>query len=301
VRHVVGIDAGGTKTVGLLADEGGAVVAEARAGGANLQTHGELQVEKVFDEIFEGLGASGHGAAAAVCVGIAGVDRPRDESVIRGVLKRLGHRDRARVVNDAVIALVAGAPARHGIVVLAGTGSIVYGQDPGGRIARAGGYGYLLADEGSAYWLGHQALRSAVRSADGRGPETRLGALVLETLGAASVPDLVPRVYEQALPRFEVAKLAALVQRAADAGDLPAASLLDAAASELALGVHAAARRLAFGPDAFPVVLAGGAFKACPGLIGRLQGRVDLPGAEPVVLEREPASGAVALALELLR
>jgi N-acetylglucosamine kinase-like BadF-type ATPase len=234
-------------------------------------------------------------------VGIAGVDRPRDESVIRGVLKRLGHRDRARVVNDAVIALVAGAPARHGIVVLAGTGSIVYGQDPGGRIARAGGYGYLLADEGSAYWLGHQALRSAVRSADGRGPETRLGALVLEALGAASVPDLVPRVYEQALPRFEVAKLAALVQRATDAGDLPAASLLDAAASELALGVHAVARRLAFGPDAFPVVLAGGAFKACPGLIGRLQGRVDLPGAEPVVLEREPASGAVALALELLR
>jgi N-acetylglucosamine kinase-like BadF-type ATPase len=300
VRHVVGIDAGGTKTVGLLADEGGAVVAEARAGGANLQTHGELQVEKVFDEIFEGLGAFGHGAAA-VCVGIAGVDRPRDESVIRGVLKRLGHRDRARVVNDAVIALVAGAPARHGIVVLAGTGSIVYGQDPGGRIARAGGYGYLLADEGSAYWLGHQALRSAVRSADGRGPETRLGALVLEALGAASVPDLVPRVYEQALPRFEVAKLAALVQRAADAGDLPAASLLDAAASELALGVHAVARRLAFGPDAFPVVLAGGAFKACPGLIGRLQGRIDLPGAEPVVLEREPASGAVALALELLR
>jgi len=299
VRHVVGIDAGGTKTVGLLADEEGTVVAEARAGGANLQTHGELQVEKVFDEILEALGA-GH-SADAVCVGIAGVDRPRDETVIRSVLRRLGHRDRARVVNDAVIALVAGAPARHGIVVLAGTGSIVHGQDPGGRTARAGGYGYLLADEGSAYWLGHQALRAAVRAADGRGPETLLGALVLDALGAASVPDLVPRVYERSVARFEVAALAALVQEAADRGDVLGAGLLDEAASELALGVQAVARRLSFRDDVFPVVLAGGAFKACPGLIGRLEGRVDLPGAPPAQLEGEPARGAVALARELLR
>ncbi len=127
MQYVVGIDAGGTKTVGLLADETGTVVAEARGMGANLQTDGELQVEKVFAEILDTL--SGHQPISAVCLGIAGVDRPHDEGVIRSILRRLGHRESARVVNDGAIALVAGAPGRVGIVVLAGTGSICYGAD----------------------------------------------------------------------------------------------------------------------------------------------------------------------------
>src|SRR5215475_14528728 len=74
-RYVLGIDAGGTKTVGLLADESGRVVAEARGTGANLQTQGELEVEKVFDGLIETLGRD-H-PISAVCLGIAGVDRPR--------------------------------------------------------------------------------------------------------------------------------------------------------------------------------------------------------------------------------
>ena len=91
MRYVLGIDAGGTKTVGLLADEQGRVVAEARGGGANLQTQGELEVEKVFDGLIETLGRD-H-TISALCLGIAGVDRPHDESVIRGILRRLGYRD----------------------------------------------------------------------------------------------------------------------------------------------------------------------------------------------------------------
>src|SRR5438034_11211869 len=105
MRYVVGIDAGGTKTVGLLADENGQILSEARGGGANLQTHGELEVEKVFDTIMETLARDRH--ISAVGLGIAGVDRPHDETVIRSILRRLGHRETARVVNDAAIALVA--------------------------------------------------------------------------------------------------------------------------------------------------------------------------------------------------
>ena len=94
MQYVIGIDAGGTKTVGLLADETGQVVAEERGSGANLQTHGELEVEKVFDDIMEAL-AQGR-TISAVGLGIAGVDRPHDEAVIRGILRRLGHRENAR-------------------------------------------------------------------------------------------------------------------------------------------------------------------------------------------------------------
>jgi N-acetylglucosamine kinase-like BadF-type ATPase len=299
MQYVIGIDAGGTKTIGLLADETGKVLAEVRGSGANLQTHGELEVEKVFDEIMEAL-RQGR-TISAVGLGIAGVDRPHDEAVIRGILRRLGHRETARVVNDAAIALVAGAPEGRGIVVLAGTGSIAYGIDRAGKTARSGGYGFLLADEGSGYWLGHQALRSTVRAADGRGPATRLAPLVYEAMEVTSVGELVPRVYEKGLPKHRIAALAPLVQRARDEGDEVAAALIDAGARELALAARAVARQLDFGDGPFPVVLAGGAFKACPGLVDPLVRHLDLPAGTPRVLDVEPARGAVRLALDLLK
>ena len=299
MRYVLGIDAGGTKTVGLLADETGRVVAEARGTGANLQTHGELEVEKVFDGILEAVGARGE--IAAVCLGIAGVDRPRDEEVIRGILRRLGYRETARVVNDAAIALVAGAEERVGIVILAGTGSIAYGADREGRTARSGGYGFLLADEGSGYWLGHQALRAAVRSADGRGPQSALAGLVFESLGVGSVAEMVPVVYEKGLPKFRIAAHAGLVQQASDRGDAVATALLEEAALELSLAARAVAQRISLGGGPYRVVLAGGVFKACPSLPGRIERCLGLPGAELVPLRVEPAQGAVALALDLLR
>jgi N-acetylglucosamine kinase-like BadF-type ATPase len=298
VRFVLGIDAGGTKTVGLLADESGRVMAEARGGGANLQIHGELEVEKVFDRVIEKL--TGGRPVASLCLGIAGVDRARDEVVIRDILRRLGHRETARVVNDAVIALVAGAPERVGIVVLAGTGSIAYGVDAGGRHARSGGLGSLLADEGSGYWLGHQALRAAVRAADGRGPATRLQGLLFDALGIASVQEIVPMIYEQGLSRQRIAAFAILVQKARDDGDALAAELTQTAARELAMAVRAVASRLDLGGSSYPVVLAGGAFKACPCLSALLKACLGLERAELRPLAVEPAQGAVALALEQL-
>lgn len=299
MRYVVGIDAGGTKTVGLLADETGRVLAEARGPGANLQTQGELEVEKVFDDLLETLGTDY--TISAVCLGIAGVDRPQDEQVIKGILRRLGHRQTARVVNDAAIALAAGAPQRTGIVVLAGTGSIAYGADRTGRTARAGGYGFLLADEGSGYWLGHQTLRAVVRSADGRGPATQLMPLLFEELDVGSVPELVPRVYERGLPKHRIAALAPLVQKAYDRGDAVAAELLAQGARELALIAVSVARQLTLGPDPYPLVLAGGVFKGCPGMVDPLVAALELPLARPVLLDVEPARGAVNLALDLLR
>lgn len=299
MRYVLGIDAGGTKTVGLLADETGRIVGEARGTGANLQTHGELEVEKVFDGILEALGS--REKIAAVCLGIAGVDRPRDEEVIRGILRRLGYRETASVVNDAAIALVAGAPERVGIVILAGTGSIAYGADREGKTARSGGYGFLLADEGSGYWLGHQALRATVRSADGRGPQSLLAGLVFEALGVRSVAEMVPVVYEKGLPKFRIAAHAGLVQQASDRGDTLATALLEEAALELSLAARAVAQRISLGGGPYRVVLAGGVFTACPSLPARIERCLGLPGAQLAPLGVEPAQGAVALALDLLR
>src|SRR6059036_2504802 len=97
--HVLGIDAGGTKTVCLLADEHGTIIAEARGPGANLHAAGELAVEKVLHEVM----------AEAICLGIAGVDRADEAQLVRAIMRRIGYKSRILVVNDALIALVAGA------------------------------------------------------------------------------------------------------------------------------------------------------------------------------------------------
>src|SRR3954462_10513097 len=107
--HVLGIDAGGTKTVCQLADGRGEVLAEARRGGANLQASGELEVEKVLHDVMEEAIGDRDLVPAAICRGIAGVDRPDDAAVVRGLMKRIGHKAKILVVNDALIALDAGA------------------------------------------------------------------------------------------------------------------------------------------------------------------------------------------------
>ena len=117
--HVLGIDAGGTKTVCLLADENGRIIAEARGGGANLQSVGELEVEKVLHGVMESALANHDIAPSAICLGIAGVDRPSDSQTIRGIMNRIGYKARTLVVNDALVALQAGAGDQPGVVIVA--------------------------------------------------------------------------------------------------------------------------------------------------------------------------------------
>src|SRR5262249_42623729 len=110
----------------LLADESGRILAEARAGGANLQASGELHVEKVLHRVIEDAVGERDVRLDAICLGIAGVDRADDTEAVRGIMRRLGFKTRTLIVNDALIALVAGAGDDAGVVVIAGTGSIAY-------------------------------------------------------------------------------------------------------------------------------------------------------------------------------
>jgi len=120
--HVLGIDAGGTKTVCLLADESGRIVSEARAGGANLHSSGELEVEKVLHDVMETAIGDRPVVPAAICLGVAGVDREDEARTVRAIMRRIGYKSRVVVVNDELIALAAGAGDAPGIVVIAVTG-----------------------------------------------------------------------------------------------------------------------------------------------------------------------------------
>jgi N-acetylglucosamine kinase-like BadF-type ATPase len=301
--HVIGIDAGGTKTVCLLADEQGQIVSRSRGEGANLQAAGELQVEKILHKVMDDAIDDRAIAPAAICLGIAGVDRPNDAATVRSIMKRIGFNSRVLIVNDALIALETGLPGQPGVVIISGTGSIAYGRNAAGEAARAGGWGYVLGDEGSGYWIGRAALRAVLRAADARGPATVLTPMLLEHFNVTQPQLLLHEVYHQQLKPAEIGALAQCVHAAFLQGDSAAIGILRGAAEELEGGALSVARRLGLTYESFGFILSGGIFRAVPSLEQELSRRLPLGAPRSLVrrLDREPAEGAVMLALQEAR
>jgi N-acetylglucosamine kinase-like BadF-type ATPase len=297
--HVMGIDAGATKTVCLLADGHGTVVAESRGGGANLHAAGEAGVERALGEVIHDALAGRSMALAAICLGMAGVDRDDEARVVRGIVQRLGQRSRVLVVNDALVALVAGARDAPGIVIIAGTGSIVYGRNQQGYAARAGGWGHMIGDEGSGYWIGREALAAVMRAEDGRGPATELTPAVLEHFEVTDISRLPRLVYDRDTPRVGVAALGPIVQQTAENGDAVARRVIERASEELVLGARSVATRLEMRGDPFGFYLAGSIFRIIPRLTAEVTRRLVEVAPRSIVetLDVEPAVGAVWLAL----
>lgn len=295
----MGIDAGGTKTIGFLADERGEVLAETRAGAANLHAAGEPEVERILRGVVdEATGGRGH-ELAAVCVGMAGAERDTDQRAVVAILKRIGILGRTLVVNDAFVALSAGVREGPGIVLVSGTGSIIYGRSARGLAARAGGFGRIFGDEASGYWLGRRALQAVARASDGRGPATLLTSLVLAHFGVTQAWDLIQHVNTRVLEHGVVSALAPVVEEARARQDEVATAILEEAAQELVTAASSVTDRLSMREDSFGFVLAGGAFKAAPWLATELARRLPAVAAKATVtlLEAEPAQGAVWLAL----
>jgi N-acetylglucosamine kinase-like BadF-type ATPase len=301
--HVLGIDAGGTKTVCFLADDAGRVIAEGRGPGANFHTSGELDLESVLRQVIDEAIGDRAIVPAAVALGIAGVDREDEAREVRDIIRRIGYTSPVVVVNDALIALAAGAGGKPGIVIIAGTGSIAYGVNERRDAARSGGWGHIIGDEGSGYWIGREALSAVVRALDGRGPATRLIDDVLEHFGIKDISGLPRIVYDRDLPRLSVAALGPIVERASSLGDAMARRILSRAADELTGAAAAVATKLEMRGDAFVFVLAGGVFRVVPSLVDALAQRLTALAPRSTVsrLDQEPASGAVQLALAEVR
>ena len=300
---VLGIDAGGTKTVCQLAGDDGRILGEARGPGANLQAAGELAVEKTLHSLMDEAMA-GHAEArlGAICVGMAGVDRPGDADVVRGIMRRIGQSARVLIVNDALVALEAGAPGAPGVVIIAGTGSISYGRNAEGQAARAGGWGYVLGDEGSGYWIGRHALRAVVREADRRGPRTSLTERTLRHFGVARPQDLIHEIYYGGMRPGAIAALASEVHAAFAEGDVVSSGILEVGVRELVSSAASVVARLRLEQEPFTFVLAGGIFRAVPWMREQLVARLPGVARSAVIkpLEVEPAEGAVRLALATL-
>jgi glucosamine kinase len=171
-----------------------------------------------------------------VGVGVAGAAEAYLQKWLHGVVKEVIPQAKIVTSSDMEIALVGANGARQGVLILAGTGSVAFGINSAGNTARAGGWGYLLGDEGSGYWLGSQALQAIVRAFDGREEPTTLTRRILDTLDLQTEKDVLPWLYRNDAPHsHDVARLAPLVIEAAGNGDIVAQKIVETAAQELAL------------------------------------------------------------------
>ncbi len=300
----LGIDAGGTRSSAMIADDAGTVVARADGGPANYQTIGAERARAALADVAErALDAAGatFEQLAWAGYGIAGADRPKDFEAIRRQLPPIPMEPRRTLVNDSHLVLRAGAPAGVGVALVSGTGTNAIGRTTDGRVENVGGVGFELGDFGSAGDLGREAMRRAMRGEDGRGPQTSLYGKICSTLGVEPLIDVID-LWMNDDPRAELGRLAPLVFDAAAEGDRVARSLLEEAGEEIALAAKVLVERLFLDADTVTVVLGGSVLQrgVDPTLtIAVARGlKKAKPGARVVRLEVEPVVGAVLLAMD---
>lgn len=302
---VLGVDGGGTKTVALVVNERGRVLGRGESGPANYHTAGlSAAAENVQHAAATAIADAGlvKQALTGAFLALSGVDRPIDRQVMSGVVARTGLSCPVQLEHHAVAALAGATGGKPGVVVIAGTGSVAFGEDSHGNRKRAGGYGPLLGDEGSGYDIGRKGLIAALRHEDGRGPKTVLTDRVKKRFLLDAMTDMINLVYGNPPPleRTEIAGLAPLVVEAAREGDGIAREILRVAGRELGLLAAAVLQGLQWdGEGRVPVAGCGSVF-AAGSLLALPMEQVALsvcPHAEMCQPKHTPAYGAALLAL----
>jgi N-acetylglucosamine kinase-like BadF-type ATPase len=305
-RYFLGVDGGGTKTRFALLNEARMLVAEATLG---TSYHPEVGIDGVrtvlgagIREILEKVGAT----SPQVAYAFFGLPAYGEDSAVTPALAALPRailgRDRCAVDNDMVCGWAGSLAAEDGINIVAGTGSIGYGQRRG-QSARAGGWGEVFSDEGSAYWIAVQGLNVFSRMSDGRLPRGPLHQLFCEALNLRDDLDLCAHVYgPNARSRGELAQFSPLVAKAAEQGDTAAREVFVRAAQELAQIAAALREKLGYvAGERVKLSYSGGAFGAGELLLAPFRAALNAaaPGFELVQPMHAPHVGAALYAAKL--
>ncbi|HTL93579.1 MAG TPA: BadF/BadG/BcrA/BcrD ATPase family protein [Steroidobacteraceae bacterium] len=266
MKTYLGVDGGGSKTLFLLIDEQGQVLGTHTEGPAY---HLEIGLESLEAMLSRGIGSTLQKAGMApseLTFAFLGVPAYGEDRSLQARLDAAPAAalpaGRYRCGNDVVCGWAGALAGADGINIVAGTGSIAYGEYSG-RSARAGGWGELFSDEGSAHWLAREGLRLFSRMSDGRAPRSALYGILRRHLSLEHDLDLCAAVYGKSLSqRSQLAQLSRLVAEAATAGDSAARELFTRAVVELADIVDAVRDQLRVPADLdLPLSYSGGLFQ----------------------------------------
>lgn len=234
----VGVDAGGSKTKLTARSAEGTNEVHLEGPGANPQRIGvDAAAQRLLQLIRRAMRHFPDATSIAVCAGVAGAGQTDDQNDLDARIRRgidAWQVESVQVVHDAAIALEAAFEGGSGIVVIAGTGSVVFARTTAGTRERVGGWGYLLGDEGSGHAIGREGLSAVADAMDG-GPATRLRAAVAERYGLDTRDALIHRIYGE---EWAVQEVAPLVIEASASGDAVARAIVADQADKLAQQVE---------------------------------------------------------------
>lgn len=311
MNYVLGIDGGGSKTVCSLMNDKHQVLGRGQAGAANYQSIGtEAAFISIQSAIYEAIKPSTTVKIDAICLGLAGVGRPKDIEIVQGLVGGLINSQflpitwdlqpsNIIICNDALIALVGGIGHSVGIVAAVGTGSIVFGRNQQGQTKRVGGWGYILGDEASAYKIAVAGMQAALKSYDGREKFTSLIDDFQQHLRLENIEDLIEVIYRRGWGVKQIAALAPIVDLAAASGDEVANNIIDDAVRELVTATSTVIEAI-FSPDsALEIVTTGSVWRGRCKIHERFTAAIMdvFPQVRVIFPRYEPAYGAGLLAL----
>lgn len=297
---VIGIDGGQSTTRALIADTEGNLLGLGVGGPAD-HIHEPGGAERLRQSLRDALKSALRSASlpsdAHFAVALCGMTGGGD--LVEQICCQELPAERVVVTHDTRTALYCITQGAPGAVVIAGTGSVAYGMNNLGETAAVGGWGYLMGDEGSAYWIALRAINMCTRAEDGRMPSTWLKRAILMHFNIGSLGELHHLIYSGQLSRVDLASAAKAVSDAAKLGERMAVRILDSAGRELGLMAVVVLRKLGLQDQRVHVGIVGGVANAPQPLHDAFRERVYRSTLAEVVIPRFPmVVSAVCMALE---
>ena len=259
-KIIIGVDGGGSKSIGVAADESGRALAVYRGEGTNAYQIGMERARRNLKEIVDALEKACGGTCALLSVGLPSLDTTADDAALQDFAGHLFAPQSLILESDACMALEGMTGGDRGMIVICGTGSMAL-LDDGNRQKVAGGWGYLLGDPGSGYSIAMAGLRAAIRAWEGTGPETALSDRAMAYWGLKQPRDLIGLIYDPVCGPDTVARFAGEVFSLAEKGDGEAEKIIR---EETRLVAWQAASLLQNAPGVEKVGLYGGIFQHQP-------------------------------------
>lgn len=269
---LIGIDGGGTNTRGIASDESGNIMAETTKKSCNLNTldlgDAAARLKDVITELVNDIGTkigTKEIEVEMVVLALAGAERKEKRKKLLELVEGefpVDPSDTVDIITDSRASLYGSLGGEEGVMVNSGTGAIAMAQDDKGNLARADGWGYLLGDKGSGYWIGLTAIIKALEAEDGRGKETSLESKLMDYYEINRMKKIIPVIYEKKESSLveSVAGVAPIVFEEASTGDRVANSIISKAGQELGRTAGAVIKKLDYKGDTVKIVLKGGVF-----------------------------------------
>lgn len=264
--YMIGVDGGATGTIAILTETDGTILQTAKAKASNYLAVGEANAKDalhaVIHEVVQKAGKSLNDCTVAV-FGIAGLNSPHDAMVYRSLINTINLGGNIHIENDIVIAWAAATSCQPGVVVIAGTGSSAFGVNRASERVKTLGWDYILADQGSGYWIGLEGVRAAIKAWDGRIAPTPLVDAMVNHYNLSDPSDMLSYAHSDAFDKTNIASFAQHVSRCANEEyDTAAQAILHQAGEELGQAVVAVIEKLNLRNETITVGMVGGAFRS---------------------------------------